>query len=185
MPAYASDPSTLFCYTQDIEKAKELMAEAGLADGFSATVIAATGEPPVASAEAQVIQSQLAEIGIKLDIKMMELNVYVDAWLAGDFDMAVAQNGGRPDPYTMYNRYFTKDGNLLKVSNFVDDELDSLMQQGRVETDPPSARRSSRSSRRSSPRCRPGSGSRPPTATPRSRRPCTASSRRRPARCSR
>jgi peptide/nickel transport system substrate-binding protein len=49
--------------------------------------------------------------------------------------MAVALNGGRPDPYTMYNRYFTKTGNLQKVSNFADDQLDSLLQQGRVETD--------------------------------------------------
>ena len=112
------------------------MADAGFADGFSATVIGATGEPPYASAEAQVLQSQLAAIGIKLEIKMMELNVYVDAWLKGDFDMAVAQNGGRPDPYPMYNRYFTKDGNLLNVSNYVDDTLDSLMQEGRKETDP-------------------------------------------------
>jgi peptide/nickel transport system substrate-binding protein len=135
MPAYASDPSTLFCYKQDIDKAKDLMKQAGMADGFSATVIAATGEPPYASAEAQVLQSQLAAIGIKLDIKLMELNVYVDAWLKGDFDMAVALNGGRPDPYPMYNRYFTKDGNLLKVSNFTDDELDSELQQGRAETD--------------------------------------------------
>jgi len=112
------------------------MEEAGMADGFKATVIAASGEPPVASAEAQVLQSQLAEIGVDLEIKIMELNVFVDTWLAGDFDMAVAQNGGRPDPYPMYNRYFTKDGNLLGVSNYVDDELDSLMQQGRIETDP-------------------------------------------------
>ena len=102
----------------------------------SATVIGATGEPPYAANEAQVLQSQLAAIGIKLDIKMMELNVYVDTWLKGDFDMAVAQNGGRPDPYPMYNRYFTKDGNLVKVSNYVDPELDDLLQQGRVETDP-------------------------------------------------
>lgn len=136
MPAYASDPGTLFCHQQDVEKAKALIAEAGLADGFTAKVIAANGEPPVASSEAQVLQSQLAEIGVKLEIEMMELNVYVDRWLAADFDMAVAQNGGRPDPYPMYNRYFTKDGNLLKVSNYVDDELDSLMQQGRTETDP-------------------------------------------------
>ena len=135
MPAFASDPSTLFCYEQDLEKAKALMAEAGV-DGFSAKVIAATGEPPVASAEAQVLQSQLAEIGITLEIELMELSVFVDRWLAGDFDMAVAQNGGRPDPYPMYNRYFTKDGNLVKVSQFSDDELDSLLQQGRVETDP-------------------------------------------------
>jgi peptide/nickel transport system substrate-binding protein len=136
VPAYASDPASLFCYTRDLDKAKKLMADAGLPDGFSASVIAATGEPPTAAAEAQVIQSQLAEIGIKLDIKMMELNVYVDAWLAGDFDMAVALNGGRADPYTMYNRYWTKAGNLQKVSNFVDDQLDEMLQKGRVETDP-------------------------------------------------
>ena len=135
MPAYASDPSTLFCYTQDVEKAKQLMAESSSPEGFTAKVIAATGEPPVASSEAQVLQSQLAAIGVTLEIELMELNVYVDRWLAGDFDMAVALNGGRPDPYPMYNRYFTKDGNLQKVSNFVDDEIDSLLQQGRVETD--------------------------------------------------
>lgn len=136
MPAFAEDPNTLFCYKQDVAKAKQLMKDGGFPDGFSATVIAATGEPPVASAEAQVLQSQLAAIGIKLDIKMMELNVYVDAWLKGDFDMAVAQNGGRPDPYPMYNRYFSKDGNLQKVSNFVDDQLDALLKQGQAEADP-------------------------------------------------
>ncbi|TJV02364.1 MAG: ABC transporter substrate-binding protein, partial [Mesorhizobium sp.] len=136
IPALATDPSQLFCYKRDVEKAKKLMEEAGFADGFSATVIGATGEPPTAAAEAQVIQSQLAEIGVKLDIKMMELNVYVDAWLKGDFDMAIALNGGRADPYTMYNRYWTKAGNLQKVANYIDDTLDSQMQQGRAETDP-------------------------------------------------
>ncbi|CAN7377481.1 ABC transporter substrate-binding protein [Neorhizobium sp. LjRoot104] len=136
MPGYTSDASTLFCYKQDIAKAKKLMADAGFANGFTATVIAANGEPATAAAEAQVLQSQLAEIGVKLNIKMMELNVYVDAWLKGDFDMAVALNGGRADPYSMYNRYWTKTGNLQKVTNYIDDTLDSLMQKGRVETDP-------------------------------------------------
>ena len=135
MPAFAQDPSTLFCYEQDLDRAKQLMAEAGV-DGFTAKVIAATGEPPVAASEAQVLQAQLAEIGVELEIEMMELNVYVDTWLSGQFDMAVAQNGGRPDPYPMYNRYFTNEGNLLKVSNFVDETLDSLMKQGQAETDP-------------------------------------------------
>jgi len=135
MPAYRTDPNELFCYHRDVAKAKELMAAAGYPDGFSATVMAATGEPPTATAEAQVLQSQLAEIGIDLKIEVMELNVYVDAWLKGDFDMAVALNGGRDDPYTMYNRYWTKAGNLQHVANYIDDELDSLMQAGRVETD--------------------------------------------------
>lgn len=138
MDAYKTDPSQLFCYERDIEKAKSLLTDAGYPDGFSATIIAATGEPPTAAAEAQVIQSQLAEVGIELEIEMKELNVYIDAWLAADFDMAVALNGGRPDPFTMYNRYWTKAGNLQKVANYIDDTLDSLMNQGREETDPAS-----------------------------------------------
>ena len=136
IPAYATDPASLFCYKPDLARAKKLMEDAGYKDGFSATVIAATGEPPTAAADAQVLQSQLARIGVKLNIQMMELNVYVDRWLKGDFDMAVAENGGRADPYTMYNRYWTKSGNLQKVSNYSDDTLDSLMLQGRAETDP-------------------------------------------------
>ena len=136
MDAYRSDVAELFCYERDIDKAKSLLADAGYESGFSAKIMAATGEPPTAASEAQVIQSQLAEIGIDLEIEMKELNVYIDAWLAADFDMAVALNGGRPDPFTMYNRYWTKSGNLQKVANYIDDTLDSLMNEGREETDP-------------------------------------------------
>jgi peptide/nickel transport system substrate-binding protein len=135
IPAYATDPAQLFCYKQDIDKARKLMADAGYSNGFEATVIGATGEPRTSAADAQVIQSQLGAIGIKINIQMMELNVYVDRWLKGDFDMAIAENGGRADPYTMYNRYWTKAGNLQKVANYIDDTLDTLMQQGRAETD--------------------------------------------------
>ena len=134
-PAYRSDPKTLFCYEQDQDRARDLLAEAGFPDGFSAKLMAATGEPPTASAVAQLIQSQLSEVGIDLEIEMQEMNVYIDRWLAGDFDMAVALNGGRVDPYTMYNRYWTRDGNLQGVANYIDDTLDTLMNEGRVETD--------------------------------------------------
>lgn len=136
IPAYAVPTDTLFCYKKDVAKAKELMAKAGLADGFTIKVIAASAEPPTALSEAQSIQAQLAEIGITVEIESLELNTYVDRWLAGDFDAAVAQNGGRPDPYTMYARYWTSAGNLQKVSNYHDDKLDELMAQGRAETDP-------------------------------------------------
>lgn len=112
------------------------MAAAGLPDGFSLKAIVANAEPPTALSEAQVIQAQLAEVGIKLEIEAMELSVYVDRWLKGDFDTAVALNGGRPDPYTMYARYWTKAGNLQGVANWIDDLTDDLMARGRVESDP-------------------------------------------------
>lgn len=140
IPAFAADPDELFCYQRDVARAKRLLAEAGHADDIELQVIAATGEPPTAVAEAQSIQAQLGEVGIDVDIEVLELSVYVDRWLKADFDMAAAHNSGRADPYTMYARYWTRAGNLQKVSKYIDDTLDSLMAKGRVETDPATRR---------------------------------------------
>ncbi len=136
IPAYKLDSSELFCYQQNKDKAKELLATVDLPDNYKLEIIVASSEPPTALSEAQNIQAQLANIGIDSEIVSLELSVYIDRWLAADFDAAVALNGGRPDPYTMYARYWTKDGNLQKVANYIDDTLDSLMAQGRAETDP-------------------------------------------------
>lgn len=135
IPAYRVPLEEFFCYQKDLDKARELLAQAGV-DGFTIKVIAAAAEPPTALSEAQNIQAQLAEIGINIEIEPLELSVYVDRWLAGDFDAAVALNGGRPDPYTMYVRYWTRTGNLQHVANYIDDTLDSLMAAGKAETDP-------------------------------------------------
>ena len=135
IPAYAVPLEDYFCYTKDLARAQELMAASGV-EPFTITVIAASAEPPTALSEAQSIQAQLAEIGITVEIEPLELSVYVDRWLKGDFDAAIALNGGRVDPYPMYARYWTKTGNLQIVANYIDDTLDALMQQGRAEPDP-------------------------------------------------
>lgn len=136
MPAFEVPTSELFCYEKDLDLARSLLEQAGYADGFTLNVIAANAEPPTALAEAQSIQAQLAEIGLDVEIESLELSVYVDRWLAADFDAAVALNGGRPDPYTMYARYWTSTGNLNTVAGYIDDTLDELMAQGRAESDP-------------------------------------------------
>ncbi len=140
MPDWQLPTDELFCYTKDLDRARELMAAAGEEDGFTLGMIAATGEPPTAINEAQSIQAQLAEIGITVEIETLELSVYVDRWLAGDFDSAVALNGGRPDPYTMYVRYWTKAGNLQAAAGYIDDTLDDLMTRGGQETNPEARR---------------------------------------------
>lgn len=136
MAAFALPTDELFCYEKDLDRARELMAQAGMEDGFTLKVIAANAEPPTALSEAQSIQAQLAEIGITVEIESLELSVYVDRWLAGDFEAAVALNGGRPDPYTMYARYWQSTGNLNNVAGYSDETLDELMASGRAETDP-------------------------------------------------
>ncbi len=136
MASFALPTDELFCYEQDLEHAAELMAEAGLEDGFTLPVIVANAEPPVASSIAQNLQAQLAEINITVEIESMELGTYVDRWLAGDFTAAVALNGGRIDPYTMYSRYWQVDARFQETAGYIDDTLDELMKAGQTESDP-------------------------------------------------
>lgn len=136
MPTYALPTDQLFCYTKDLDMARSLMEQAGYADGFPLTIIASSDEPPTAITEAENIQAQLADINIDVTIEPLELSVYVDRWLAGDFDAAIALNGGRPDPYTMYARYFQHGAQFANVAGYIDDTLDDLMKRGQVEIDP-------------------------------------------------
>ena len=57
-------------------------------------------------------------------------------FLAGDFDAAVALNGGSTDPNTMYARYFTSDGSFNDVAGYSSDTLDELFAEGIETTDP-------------------------------------------------
>ena len=135
IPAYQVPLDDLFCYEQDLDLARSLMEDAGLADGFDLEILVAEAEPPTALSEAQVIQDQLRAININVDIVSIEFGAYVDRWLAGDFEAEIGLNGGRPDPYPMYNRYWQNEARFSDVTGYIDDTLDSLMRAGQVETD--------------------------------------------------
>ncbi len=64
-------------YPRDVEKAKELLAEAGYPDGFSFTVkVPSNYQPHIDTA--QVLAEQLKEIGVTADIELIEW----DSWLS-------------------------------------------------------------------------------------------------------
>lgn len=137
IPAYASgDPTSgRPCPERDVDRARELLTQAGQADGFSLNTIVMTGGYATAVAEAQTLQAQLAETGVNLELETMETSAYVDRWLAADFDAAVALNGGRVDPHTMYARYFTTGGALNTVAGYASPTLDDILARGAAETD--------------------------------------------------
>ncbi|MBI5029849.1 MAG: ABC transporter substrate-binding protein [Chloroflexi bacterium] len=135
-PFYSANLNDLTCYKKDEAKAKQLLTEAGKATGVKFTIIAATGEPPTAVAEAQNIQAQLKKVGIETTIETLELSVYVDRWLKADFDAAVALNGGNPDPDVMFYRYWHSTGNLNNVAAYNSPEINALLDQGRAIADP-------------------------------------------------
>src|SRR5690625_316187 len=135
-PAYESDPDARPCPTKDVDKAKEYLEEAGYSDGLQLDVMVSQGEYATSVDEAQNVKSQLADVGIDVDIEVLEIGTYVDRWIDADFTAAIALNGGNPDPDGMYGRYFTSNGNLNEVAGYESDELDALFKEGKQTADP-------------------------------------------------
>jgi peptide/nickel transport system substrate-binding protein len=135
-PAF-SYPATdgLPCTPGDAAAAKSQIAAAGFPNGFTLTTIVETGEYATATAEAQNLQSQLSKIGVTLKLQQLATAPYVTAWLAANFDAAVALNGGSYDPYLMYGRYYTTGGSLSKPAGLDSPALSNLLQQGNATSD--------------------------------------------------
>ncbi|MGH3372557.1 MAG: ABC transporter substrate-binding protein, partial [Nocardioidaceae bacterium] len=134
-PAFKSDPAQRPCPERDLAKAADYLAKAGKSGGVRLKTIVSQGEYATSVNEAQSLKSQLAEAKITLDLEVLESGAYVDRWVAGTFDAAVALNGGRPDPDGMYGRYFTSKGNLNKVAGYSSPKLDQLFAAGKATTD--------------------------------------------------
>lgn len=134
-PAFRSDPNARPCPTADPAAAADYLDAAGVSEGLTLRAIVMQGGYSTAVAEAENIQAQLAEVGITLELDVLESGAYVDRWVAGDFQLAVALNGGQPDPDAAYGRYFTSTGNLNSVAGYSSDTLDALFEQGRTTSD--------------------------------------------------
>ncbi|WAC65386.1 ABC transporter substrate-binding protein [Agrococcus sp. SL85] len=134
-PAFRSDPDARPCPQADPEAAAGYLEAAGVGEGLTLRAIVMQGGYSTAVAEAENIQAQLAEVGITLELDVLESGAYVDRWVAGDFQLAVALNGGQPDPDAAYGRYFTSTGNLNAVAGYSSDTLDALFEQGRASSD--------------------------------------------------
>jgi peptide/nickel transport system substrate-binding protein len=87
-PAYVEE--TIDTYPHDIEKAKALLEQAGLADGFQATLH--LPPPTYARRGGEIIASQLREIGIELEIVPVEWKQWLEGPFKGDFDVTIVSH---------------------------------------------------------------------------------------------
>ncbi len=86
-PATWAHDASIKPTTQDLTAAKAEMAKSSVPKGFHTTITVASGDQN-ASTEAQLVQSDLAKIGIKLTIKTLDPAALVTAKHAGNYDMA-------------------------------------------------------------------------------------------------
>jgi peptide/nickel transport system substrate-binding protein len=116
-------------YPHDIAKAKEYLKEAGLPNGFNATL--KLPPTPYARDSGQVIQSELKEIGVNLTIIPVEWPVWLkQVFKDKDYDLTIISHV-EPNDIGIYSRpgyYFQYDNPKF---NDVISELDKTSDEGR------------------------------------------------------
>lgn len=123
-------------YQPDLDKAKQLLSEAGHPNGFAAKLTIITGYPTMASGS-QVIQANLKRIGIDLEIESLEAAVWAPRSLSKDpnewFPLMLNITPGWTDPDHYFYRWFHS--KALNINNWNDPEVDALVEQGRTTLD--------------------------------------------------
>jgi peptide/nickel transport system substrate-binding protein len=142
LPAEGPLAPTVFGYSDeltplehDLEEAKQLLADAGYEDGFTAAI--ATNDRTTSDI-AEIVQAQLNEIGIDLEIEMMETGAYLELTANGETDMHVGSWGTvtLDADYGLYPMFHSENaGAPGNRSFFSNEEVDDLLEQARQTTD--------------------------------------------------
>ncbi|MBN1459261.1 MAG: ABC transporter substrate-binding protein [Armatimonadetes bacterium] len=115
-------------YTQDTAKAAELFTSSGATSGMTATLLCLSDD--ATKAMAQVIQSELADLGITVEINAVEQATYND--LKNDptaWDLALDQSAGGTEVYSPWGLVYDATRYNGATSNFfADPELQSLLE---------------------------------------------------------
>lgn len=125
----------------DLEKAKELMAEAGYEDGFSITMMAPNNRYVNDAKIAQAVAAMLAKINVRVDLKTLPKAQY---W--GEYDnraadmMLIGWHADTEDSANFF-QYLTECPNAetgagqYNAGNYCNPELDKLLEQANLELD--------------------------------------------------
>ena len=135
IPAFTSlyNTDTDSVYTHDVEKAKELLAEAGYPDGFEFTITVPNNYAPH-EGTAQVIVECLAEAGIKANINLVEFTTwYSEAYVDRNYEATITAVDGTLAPSSWFLRNVT-DG-AKNFTNYSNEEFDATYALALAETD--------------------------------------------------
>ena len=119
-------------YTYDPEKAKELLAEAGITTPYD------LGELLVAenySNMATVIQNDLHAVGLEVTISVKEFNAYLGDLTSGNYGITTLNMSLEGDTQSLEMAFITDYIGTANNARYSDEEMNSLFDQTRSETD--------------------------------------------------
>jgi peptide/nickel transport system substrate-binding protein len=136
MPSTAVWPQP-FPYTENLDKAKKLLADAGLSNGFESTISIDLGDATQSEPTAVLLQESLAKIGIKTAIEKIPGANFRNAMLQKNRPMHIASFGGwlnYPD-YFFFWGYHGQNA-LFNTMSYQNPAMDKMIDAARFETDP-------------------------------------------------
>lgn len=117
-----------FPYSTNLEKAKELLDEAGFPDGFETTLSLNLGLAAWQEPTALLIQESLGKIGIKVSLdKIPGANWRTAALVEKTLPMHIENFGGWLNYPDYYFFWAYKYGHLFNSSNYKNDEIEALV----------------------------------------------------------
>ena len=121
-----------FQYTYDPEKAKELLAEAGVEEGTDlGTILCAEKYSNLAT----VLQADLKAVGLNAEIEVKEFNAYISQLTSGDFTLCALEMTLEGDTQMLEYALTTPFIGMANNARYSDETMDELFEQARVEPD--------------------------------------------------
>lgn len=132
--AYDADQDKRYT-TFDLNKAKSLLAEAGLANGFDCQMITTTAGWPELAKFAQMYQADLAQIGVRVKLEDMDSTRWNDTLVNAKFPQLITHAFGyaQKDPSLLFAAYPFQP--TTGVTGYRSDKYTQLVAQAGTETD--------------------------------------------------
>lgn len=118
------EPEAETVYSYDPEKAKELLADAGYADGFDLEITVPSSYSQHVDS-AQIIADELSQVGINVTLNQVEWSTWLqDVYKGGNFQATVIGFDGTLAPSDWLKKYVTDDAkNFMYYSNTEYDDV--------------------------------------------------------------
>src|SRR5690606_23178614 len=112
-------------YSHDVAQAQNLLTEAGVAEGDLTLDLMVASDYPETVQAAQILESQLAEVGIGVEIRTLDFGTWLDEQGQGNFDMLMMGWLGNLDPDDFYySQHHSEGGN--NYQGYSNPEVDAL-----------------------------------------------------------